>query len=143
MKQEEGDSNQYQDFAISESYPDGTNLIFQVVEEYGSLTRYSGLAGGSVIAPDISTVVTGSFEWDTDVTVKASNLYDGGTVYFYVGQSNVPSTVGNHDLNISGSVVLIESFANSNSTVDQLFTISNSLPDGTNLYFQVVAEYNS
>jgi hypothetical protein len=39
--------------------------------------------------------------------------------------------------------VLIESFANSNSTVDQLFTISNSLPDGTNLYFQVVEEYNS
>jgi hypothetical protein len=134
---------EYQDFAISEIYPDGTNLIFQVVEEYGSLTRYSGLTGGSVIAPDISTVVTGSFEWDTDVTVKASNLYDGGTVYFYVGQSNVPSTVGNHDLNISGSVVLIESFANSNSTVDQLFTISNSLPDGTNLYFQVVEEYNS
>ena len=134
---------EYQDFAISELYPDGTNLIFQVVEEYGFLTRYSDLSGGSVIAPDISTTVTGNFEWDTDVTVRANNLYDGGTVYFYVGLSNVPSTVGNHDLNISGNVVLIESFANSNSTVDQLFTISNSLPDGTNLYFQVVEEYNS
>ncbi|MDC3283431.1 integrin alpha, partial [Planctomycetota bacterium] len=134
---------EYQDFAISELYPDGTNLIFQVVEEYGFLTRYSDLSGGSVIAPDISTTVTGNFEWDTDVTVRANNLYDGGTVYFYVGQSNVPSTVGNHDLNISGNVMLIESFANSNSTVDQLFTIPNSLPDGTNLYFQVVEEYNS
>ena len=134
---------EYQDFAISELYPDGTNLVFQVVEEYGLLTRYSDLSGGSVIAPDISTTVTGNFEWDTDVTVRANNLYDGGTVYFYVGLSNVPSTVGNHDLNISGNVVLIESFANSNSTVDQLFTISNSLPDGTNLYFQVVEEYNS
>jgi len=134
---------EYQDFAISELYPDGTNLIFQVVEEYGFLTRYSDLSGGSVIAPDISTTVTGNFEWDTDVTVRANNLYDGGTVYFYVGLSNAPSTVGNHDLNISGNVVLIESFANSNSTVDQLFTISNSLPDGTNLYFQVVEEYNS
>ena len=134
---------EYQDFAISEIYPDGTNLIFQVVEEYGLLTRYSGLTGGSVIAPDISTMVTGSFEWDTDVTVRASNLYDGGTVYFYVGQSNVPSTFGNHDLNISGDVQLISMEVNPDSTVDQLFTISDSLPEGTNLYFQVVEEYNS
>ena len=134
---------EYQDFTISEIYPDGANLVFQVVEEYGTLVRYSNLVGGSVIAPDISTTVTGSFEWDTDVTVSASNLYNGSTVYFYVGQSNVPSTFGNHDLNISGNVQLFESFANSDSTVDLLFTISDSLPEGTNLYFQVVEEYNS
>jgi hypothetical protein len=134
---------EYQDFTISEIYPDGANLVFQVVEEYGTLVRYSNLVGGSVIAPDISTTVTGSFEWDTDVTVSASNLYNGSTVYFYVGLSNVPSTFGNHDLNISGNVQLFESFANSNSTADRLFTISDSLPEGTNLYFQVVEEYNS
>jgi hypothetical protein len=132
----------HQEFTIPETYANGTTLIFQVVEEYNLLTRYSDLVGGTVYVPEVTTMVNGSFEWYTDVTVRASNLFDGGTVYYYVGESYGPSTFGGHDLTISGNVQLISSFVNTSATADVDFSILDSYPDGTNLYFQVVEEYS-
>jgi hypothetical protein len=137
------DSVVHQEFTIPETYANGTTLIFQVVEEYNLLTRYSDLVGGTVYVPEVTTMVNGSFEWYTDVTVRASNLFDGGTVYYYVGESYGPSTFGGHDLTISGNVQLIASFVNTSATADVDFSILDSYPDGTEFFFQVVEEYNT
>jgi len=137
------DSTVYQDFTISETFADGTNLVFQVVEEYGTLVRYSDLAGGTVDVPQITSILNGSFEWYTDVIVRANNLFAGGTVYYYVGDDYGPSVIGNHNLTVSGNVQLIASFVNNNPTADVNFLIADTFPDGTELFFQVVEEYAS
>ena len=137
------DSVVHQEFTIPETYANGTTLIFQVVEEYSTLTRYSDLVGGTVYVPEITTMINGSFEWYTDVTVRANNLFNGGTVYYYVGESYGPSTFGGHDLTISGNVQLISSFVNTSATADVDFSILDSYPAGTEFFFQVVEEYDT
>ena len=65
---------------------------------------------------DVTISASGTYEVLTDITVGVNDLFIGSNVYFYVGESNTPSTFGNHDLDISGNVQLFASYTTSGHT---------------------------
>ena len=88
--------------------------------------------------------ISGPFEWETDVVMQATNLSPGGggEVYWYIGTS-IQETVSPHgfDLNIGGLIDFIV-VANPGTQLQQLWRITDDIPDGTNLYFQVIEDRN-
>ncbi len=99
-------------------------------------------------AQDIGPIVltaSGSFEWETDVQLTATNLSPGGggSIYWYVGTQATNSTSPEgYDLNIGGQLSLIASGPNPGIQASQLYHILDVIPDGTTLYFQMVEDRN-
>lgn len=93
----------------------------------------------------IDLVVSGPFDWETDVVMDASNLSPGGggELYWYVGTQFTQSTSPEgYDLNIGGFLTLISIDANPGDVAQQVYRIEDSIPDGTRLYFQLVEDRN-
>lgn len=99
-------------------------------------------------AEDLGPVIlqaAGNFEWETNVDLLVTNLAPGGggQLYWYVGNSNTPSTSSEgYDLEISGNLQLIAIDANPGNQAQQSFLIQDTLADGTNLFFQMVEDRN-
>jgi len=86
---------------------------------------------------------TGAFEWETDVTLTATNLSvgGGGLLYWYMGSQAGPSTSAEgYDLDISGGVTLLGTSANPGVTTDFIYNIPDTMADGQSLVFQVVED---
>lgn len=95
---------------------------------------------GPVVLTAVSTYV-----WETNVDLLATNLAPGGggQLYWYVGNTNNPSTSPEgYDLDISGNLQLIAIDVNPGTQAQQSYLIQDTLPDGTNLFFQMVEDRN-
>ena len=87
--------------------------------------------------------VVGSFEWDTDLQLNATNLAagGGGQLYWYMGtQAGSSTSAEGYDLDISGNVSLVATTTNPGVMAQYLYTIPDSLPDGQSIVFQVVED---
>lgn len=98
-------------------------------------------------AQDIGPInlnISGPFEWETDVTMQTTNLSPGGggQLYWYIG-TRLEETTSQHgyDLNIGGVFDFIIT-ANPGDQAQQLYRILDTIPDGTNLFFQVIEDRN-
>lgn len=116
----------------------------------GSPNRGNDVGRVDIYAPPaqdigpITLLVSGPFEWETDVTMQATNLSPGGggEIYWYVG-TTLEEIVSPHgfDLNIGG-LIDVQIDPNPGDMAQQVFRILDTLPDGTDLYFQVIEDRN-
>ncbi|MDP6963777.1 MAG: integrin alpha [Planctomycetota bacterium] len=86
---------------------------------------------------------SGAFEWETDVTLTATNLSagGGGQLYWYMGTQQGSSTSAEgYDLDITGNVSLIATTSNPGVSTTYDYNIPDSIPDGQSLVFQVVED---
>lgn len=93
----------------------------------------------------IDLALAGPFDWETDVQMMATNLSPGGggSLYWYVGTNNVPGTSQEgYDLDIGGLLTLISVDVNPGDTAQQVYRILDTVPDGTELFFQMVEDRN-
>jgi hypothetical protein len=70
-------------FSVLDSYPDGTDLYFQVVEEYSILTRYSNLSGGTVSEPTTFELFNQGNTAGAQMGLRAVGANPGAVVSFY------------------------------------------------------------
>lgn len=117
-----------------------------------SSPRFNGLVGRiEIMAPpaqDIGPIglsLLGNFDWETDVQMRATNLSPGGggNLFWYVG-TNLSETTSpeGYDLNIGGLLTLISVDANPGDTAQQVYRVLDNIPDGTELFFQMVEDRN-
>lgn len=114
--------------------------------------RFDNLIGRiEIMAPPaqdigpIGLALDGPFDWETDVEMTATNLSPGGggDLYWYVGTNNNPSTSPQgYDLEIGGLLTLISVDVNPGDTAQQLYHLEDTIPDGTELFFQMVEDRN-
>jgi hypothetical protein len=91
----------------------------------------------------IDLEIEGSFEWETEAEMQASNLATGGggNLYWYVGTSQGSSTSNEgYELDISGNVELISITPNPGVTYTEYYLIEDTIPDGQELFFQVIED---
>lgn len=99
-------------------------------------------------AQDIGPIdlsIAGPFDWETDVQLLATNLSPGGggNLYWYVGTNNNAGTSPEgYDLNVGGLLTLISVDANPGDTAQQIYRVLDNIPDGTELFFQMVEDRN-
>ncbi len=87
--------------------------------------------------------VSGTFNWETELDLSATNLSVGGsgTLYWYVGsQAGSSTSAEGYDLDIKGNVSLIGATPSPGSSAQLTYTIPDSIPDGQSLVFQVIED---
>ncbi|MFT7517091.1 MAG: hypothetical protein ACI84O_000881 [Myxococcota bacterium] len=85
----------------------------------------------------------GAFEWETDLTLTATNLSTGGggLLYWYRGTQQGTSTSNEgFELNIAGNVQLLGTTSNPGSEMQYVYNIPDAFNDGQLLLFQVVED---
>ncbi|MFK5957140.1 MAG: integrin alpha [Planctomycetota bacterium] len=116
----------------------------------GSPHRGNDVGAVDIFAPPaqdigpIALTLAGAFEWETDVERTVTNLSPGGggEIYWYVGTTLAQTTSPHgYDLNIGG-LIDFSIDANPGDTAQSLYRILDTLPDGTDLYFQVIEDRN-
>ena len=89
--------------------------------------------------------VLGSYEWETDLLLNATNLSQGGggQLYWYMGsQAGSSVSADGYELDISGNVQLLAVTNNPGVQSQYIHTIPDIIPDGQLLLFQVVEDRN-
>jgi hypothetical protein len=87
--------------------------------------------------------VLGSYEWETDLLLNATNLSQGGggQLYWYMGsQAGSSVSADGYELDISGNVQLLAVTNNPGVQSQYIHTIPDIIPDGQLLLFQVVED---
>jgi hypothetical protein len=90
----------------------------------------------------IELEVVGSYEWETDLQLNATNLSQGGggDLHWYMGSQAGSSIVDGFELNIGGNIQLLATTSNPGVQAQYIHTIPDTIPDGQLLIFQVVED---